>query len=504
MKKDLKKLFFGICAIGICTIAIINVGCNHKTATEQSLILAKEPETTVTLASSKLKDGKKTTATPSATTNVATKQRKYAHWDYDEKTHCLTISGNGETHDDAYARDGQGEWMFNNWDNKSDISGFDNEQWKDVTEVVIKQGVTAVNTAAFAGYTNLKKVTIPNSVKKMGAYVFYECESLKEIIIPDEVASIGKECFYGCKSLKKLVFGKKVRSIGEGNFAGCQSLRRISVRQGNKNLITRNGILYQKNKKILYFAYGTSRNVTIRKGTKKIGACAFFQNPQIRKVKIPASVTTIGGGAFYQCKNLKKVAFAKQSKCNIIKDYSWYWDGYGANYGCFLNCKKLKEMVFPEKLKFIGSDCFIGCTSLRKVYFGKSFEGYYGYVDDTPQTWFGEFIMDKSALKQIVVSKKNSHFSSENGVMFDKKKETLYIYPSGKTASQYVVPQSVNKIRWYAFRKCKKLKSIIIYGKNTKIDTNALSGSKHITLYGKKNSIIQKFAKKRKMKFVAI
>lgn len=106
-----------------------------------------------------------------------TKKSKYAHWEYDEKTHCLTISGKGATHDDAYAKDGQGEYFFNDWENKSDIPNFE-DKWEEVKEVVIEQGVTAISAGAFYKYTNLEKVTISDSVKKLSEYVFYGCDSL--------------------------------------------------------------------------------------------------------------------------------------------------------------------------------------------------------------------------------------------------------------------------------------------------------------------------------------
>ena len=498
----------------LCMVIVVCVSCSQKAGVNQAVTISAEPETTVTSTPAISVATEQTVSEntlptveaeelDSVAAQKASKETQYAKWEYDKKTHCLIISGKGETHDDVVARDGSEDDRTGKF-STDEIANLGSDFNRDnVKEVIVKQGVTAINTAAFAFFTNVEKVTIPSSVKKMGAYVFYECESLKEITIPDSVSSIDVECFYGCKSLTKITFGKKVKTIEAGNFAGCDSLREINVKSGNKNLVTKEGILYQKNKKILYFAYANTENVKIPKGTKKIGACAFYMNPKLRTVVIPASVTVIDGGAFYQCKMLENVTFAKQSKCEMIKDYTWDYDGSGGRFGCFKLCRKLKELIFPENLKYIGTSSLIDCSSLEKVYFGKSFEGQ--YETDDPQIYSHEFIGEKSQLKEIVISKKNKYYSSEAGVMFDKDKETLLVYPRKKAGQKYVIPKSVKKIEYHAFRKCKNLKSVIFYSENIDIHKEGFLGcKKNITLYGKENSTVQRFAENHRMKFAAM
>ncbi|MBQ7124795.1 MAG: leucine-rich repeat domain-containing protein, partial [Clostridia bacterium] len=72
--------------------------------------------------------------------------------------------------------------------------------------------------------TNVKNVTIPDSVTSIGSYAFFDCTSLKSIVIPDSVTSIGHSAFYGCTSLESIVIPDSVTSIGYHAFYGCSKL----------------------------------------------------------------------------------------------------------------------------------------------------------------------------------------------------------------------------------------------------------------------------------------
>ncbi|MCD8040455.1 MAG: leucine-rich repeat domain-containing protein, partial [Clostridia bacterium] len=55
--------------------------------------------------------------------------------------------------------------------------------------------VTEIGSMAFYEITNLKSVTIPDSVIKIGYQAFYKCTSLSSITLPDSVVEISKEAF---------------------------------------------------------------------------------------------------------------------------------------------------------------------------------------------------------------------------------------------------------------------------------------------------------------------
>ena len=62
--------------------------------------------------------------------------------------------------------------------------------------------VTSIGQAAFANYTNLINITIPDTVISVGIYVFNKCTNLESITIPTSVTSIGRYVFGECSKLK--------------------------------------------------------------------------------------------------------------------------------------------------------------------------------------------------------------------------------------------------------------------------------------------------------------
>jgi O-glycosyl hydrolase len=66
-----------------------------------------------------------------------------------------------------------------------------------------------------------------------------------------------------------------------------------------------------------------------------------------------------------------------------------------------------------------------------------------------------------SSLTAINVASGNTAYSSEAGVLYDKYKTALIVYPAGRTGA-FTIPSSVTSIGEYAFYNCTSLTSIII------------------------------------------
>ena len=58
--------------------------------------------------------------------------------------------------------------------------------------------VGAIADEAFAGYSNITKVVIPDSVTSIGSGAFRDCTSLKTVIIGENVNYIGAHAFARC------------------------------------------------------------------------------------------------------------------------------------------------------------------------------------------------------------------------------------------------------------------------------------------------------------------
>jgi len=155
-----------------------------------------------------------------------------------------------------------------------------------LASVTIPNSVTSIDSYVFQGCTSLASITIPNSVTSIGDLAFYVCASLASITIPDSVTSIGDYAFGHCTNLASVTIPNSVTSIGVA-FGGCTSLTAINVDSGNRNYSSEQGVLYNKDKTVLY--------------TYPAGKTGAFT--------IPNSVTSIGMGAFYGCTSLTSVKF---------------------------------------------------------------------------------------------------------------------------------------------------------------------------------------------------
>ena len=75
--------------------------------------------------------------------------------------------------------------------------------------------------------TSLKNLVIGNSVTNIGSNAFEGCTGLTEVTIPNSVTSIGSSAFNGCAQMESVTIGEKVESIGESAFAKCDNLTAV-------------------------------------------------------------------------------------------------------------------------------------------------------------------------------------------------------------------------------------------------------------------------------------
>ena len=95
---------------------------------------------------------------------------------------------------------------------------------KKVTNLIIPDSVTQINSETFKNCFTIKTVTIGDSVTTIGDSAFSSCESLTSVTIGDSVTTIGNRAFFNCYSLPSVTIPDSVTSIGDYAFAYCGSL----------------------------------------------------------------------------------------------------------------------------------------------------------------------------------------------------------------------------------------------------------------------------------------
>jgi len=92
-------------------------------------------------------------------------------------------------------------------------------------------------------------------------------------------------------------------------------------------------------------------------------------------------------------------------------------------------------------------------------------------------------------LAEINVTSTNTAYSSEDGVLYNKAKTTLVMYPVAKKSSTFTIPGGVTEIGNYAFRACNNLTGVTIPDGVTGIGTNAFEACLYITSVTIPNSV---------------
>lgn len=218
-------------------------------------------------------------------------------------------------------------------DGTVEITGYSGSS-KDITipEVLDRKYVSKIGDEAFLK-SDVKKVTLPKTVKSIGNYAFYECTNLKEVSLKAGLNEIEVYAFYGCSTLENIVIPDTVTSIGRYCFEGCSSL--ASVTLSNELTEIQNDT----------FAWCTSlKSITIPIKVTSIGWRAFSSCTALTQVTMPNSLKTIADEAFDRCNHLEKLSIP--SSVTTIGD------------GAFVNCTGVFEVVVPDSVTKIGKNAF--------------------------------------------------------------------------------------------------------------------------------------------------
>lgn len=97
---------------------------------------------------------------------------------------------------------------------------------KQVTDLVIPDGVTEIKAGAFNGASGIKSITIPASVKKIEHYAFAGCADLEAVNLSNGLEHIAHNAF-AVTALKTLTIPSTVEYVGEDVVVECKDLTNV-------------------------------------------------------------------------------------------------------------------------------------------------------------------------------------------------------------------------------------------------------------------------------------
>lgn len=285
------------------------------------------------------------------------------------------------------------------------------EDGKELTEIVIPEGITTIPDFAFYNSESVTKVTIPATVtyvgycsfsntnikdiyvKDIGAWLsmkygvdynkedykplpFYwmdlhfvdqNNEELSEIVIPDGVTFIRDNIFRNAKNITSVVFPESVTSIQQVAFENCIALESITI-PDNITQVARGAFANCKG----------LTEVSIGKGITHIDESIFKECTKITKIVIPDSVVSIGESAFAGCTNLADIT-VPDSVVSIGQDafkYTAYCTDIGnrVDYATYIGNHLIEvdetvsgKYAVREGTVTISSHAFLRCSEITEI-----------------------------------------------------------------------------------------------------------------------------------------
>ena len=308
------------------------------------------------------------------------------------------------------------------------------------TEVYVPDGTKEIGISAFE-YADIKKVTVPESVKIIEWDAFSGCEELETVVLPDGIEEIEERAFDGCESLCYTEYCG-CRYLGSDSnphlaLAECDSkdITEINIHKDTKLILAR---ALEGCEKLA--------SLTLPEGVRYIGTAAFQGCTSIESVTFPAGFKILESSAFAFCEKLTSVFFH-----------------YGVEKICrsAFSCASVCKLSVPETVRHVGWGAFSHYTCIEHTCYGGGF--YYGSAENPYTLLAGA----EENIESIELHKDTKIILDR--VFFDNKKLKNVTLPAG-----------LRHIGEDAFRQCEALETIELPESLLEIGEDAFASCKSL------------------------
>ena len=348
---------------------------------------------------------------------------------------------NFTTHDD----DGEMTRITDEWTSHPLYASYQNKKLylngKEVTDLIIPQGVSRIPSYAFKSFSNVQSVSFPSSLRQIDKNAFSNCTGLKDVYYKKSISSI---------VIEKTGNGALTEATAHMDYCG-EDLTWSLDKSSGVLTISGTGKMYEysSNTTPWYNDCSTVKSVVLSDGVTSIGGSAFFGCTNLTSIVIPDSVTSIGTSAFSDCTGLTSITIP--SGVTSIEQF------------VFSDCTSLISITIPNRVTRIRRGAFSDCTGLTSITISDSvtsiedfaFSGCTGLVSIT--------------IPGSVKSIGNSPFSgctSLSEIILEKgiTKIDSGIFRNCTGLTSITIPDSVTSISEAAFSGCSNLKDIYYTG----------------------------------------
>lgn len=310
-----------------------------------------------------------------------------------------------------------------------------------------------VGNKMFANAKSLISLILPSTTQLIDSYSFEDCDNLATITIPDNCKEVKSSAIYFCKNLTSIQIGKNIENFEKANGDGCPKLKAINVDAENRYFTSVDGVLYNKNKDVIYKypAGQTASTFTVPATVKTVNDYA-FNYAVFEEVILPDGLEKIGISAFSNCKNLRTIDIPQ-----TVQEIGLF---------AFQSCSKMTEVKIPDQVKELESMSFAFCVSLRNVHIGASINA----ID-------GSAFSGSTSLQTFTVDPANNTYATENGILYSKDRKALVRCPLAYYSDEIILNEEIEVIKNNAFENCKNIQKIKLPNRLREIGSSAFKGS---------------------------
>lgn len=287
------------------------------------------------------------------------------------------------------------------------------------------------------------------------------------------LTTIGEKAFYNCRTLQSITIPQSVKTLSSSAFEGC-----IAIKSFAGAFATSDGNALVVDNALYTYAPSGDEEYVIADSITTIMDKAFAHCSNLKKLTIPATVTTIGKDSFLECgkgelivncdistkNSFGGMTFSKLTisdkvtvigpccfaSCRSLESVKLPSGLTEIGYNAFEYCVSLKDVTLPATLTKLGSEAFRGCTSLTSIVIPDGVTVVNGFGGCT-------------ALEKVVLPNNCSTIGSRAF--------------SSTAIANIEIPNSVTDIGSYAFGSCPNLKSITLSNNLTQISEQLFAGS---------------------------
>ena len=360
------------------------------------------------------------------------------------------------------------------------------EQWPSKLETVDKYAFYMMRAQKNFDLSSTRITTIGNSA-------FYQAYEARTILLPETLETIDAKAFAYLNYNKtayviQIHLPAKVSYVAKDAFTYANGLQSITVDPANQVYTSTNGILILLETGELYLwpVANTTTEFTIPANMTSIPSKMFQNNSSLKKITIHSGVTYIGTYAFSgsdieefvfePCATSLVIDNSAFSNCEYVQEINLPYGTTTLGDSAFNGCDRLVKVNLPDTVTEMGANIFAYCKALHDVKLSAGLStlpnSAFSNCSSLEEITLPAAMSDCGTgrltspfaqcpkLKNIWVEEGSRFLKSLDGVLYSLDGKTLFIYPMGREAASYTIPEGVVRISNRSFLNTAALESI--------------------------------------------